>query len=141
MTFTTRRQRKQNIKRIAIGSAIAGVFGFLAGILTAPQSGKETRQDIKDNANKGLAQAEKELKKLHTQLDAAIVQAKDQKGKLGAKAQKELNELVDKAKDSKEKVREVLSAIHECEAADQDLAKAVKQANNALTNLKKYLKK
>ena len=141
MTFTTRKQRKDNMKRLAIGSAIAGIFGFLAGILTAPQSGKETRQDIKNNANKGLAEAEKELKKLHTQLDKTIAQAKDQQGKLSAKAQKELSELVDKAKDSKEKAREVLSAVHEGEAEDQDLSKAVKQANNALANLKKYLKK
>lgn len=136
-----RRKHDNTVKKIAIGSAIAAVGGFIAGILTAPKSGKETRQDIKENANKGLAEAEKELKKLHTQLDAAITQAKAQKGKLGVKAQKELNDLIAKAKDSKEKAREVLSAVHEGEAEDKDLAKAVKQANNALTNLKKYLKK
>ena len=139
--FTTRKQRKDNMKRLAIGGAIAGFVGYLAGILTAPQSGKETRQDIKDNANKAIAQAEKELKKLHTELDKAIAEAKVQKGKLGVKAQQELSDLIDKAKDSKEKAREVLSAVHEGEAEDKDLAKAVKQANNALTNLKKYLKK
>jgi gas vesicle protein len=136
-----RRKRDNTVKKVAIGGAIAGLLGYLAGLLTAPKSGKDTRQDIKDNANKGLAEAEKELKKLHTQLDVAITQAKEQKGKLGARAQKELNELIDKAKDSKEKAREVLSAVHEGEAEDKDLAKAVKQANNALANLKKYLKK
>jgi gas vesicle protein len=137
----TRRQRRKNMKRLAIGGTIAGVFGYLAGILTAPQSGKETRQDIKENASKGLAEAEKDLKNLHTELDKALAQAKVKGSKLRGRAKNELNDLIDKANDSKEKVREVLSAIHEGEADDQDLAKAIKQANNSLANLKKYLKK
>lgn len=139
--ITTRRQRRQNMKRLAIGSAVAGVFGFLAGILTAPQSGKDTRRDIKDNASRGLAEAEKDLKKLHTQLDKTLAQAKVRGGGLRGRAKDELNDLTNRATDSKEKVREVLSALHEGEAEDKDLEKAVKQANSALDNLKKYLKK
>ncbi|HVV26164.1 MAG TPA: YtxH domain-containing protein [Candidatus Saccharimonadales bacterium] len=129
------------MKRLAIGSAVAGVFGFLAGILTAPQSGKDTRRDIKDNASRGLAEAEKDLKKLHTQLDKTLAQAKVRGGGLRGRAKDELNDLTNRATDSKEKVREVLSALHEGEAEDKDLEKAVKQANSALDNLKKYLKK
>lgn len=136
-----RRKRDNTMKRLAIGSAVAGILGYLAGILTAPKSGKETRQDVKDTANKSLAQAEKELKQLHTELDKVITQAKDQKGKLGVKAQRELNELIAKAKDSKEKAREVLSAVHEGEAEDKDLDRAIKEATKTLTHLKKYLKK
>jgi gas vesicle protein len=139
--ITTRRQRRKNMKRLAIGSAVAGTFGYLAGLLTAPQSGKDTRKDIKDNTARGLAEAEKDLKKLHTELDKTIKQAKVGGTKLNASAKQELNELVAKAKDNKEKVREVLSAVHEGEAEDKDLSKAVKQANDALDNLKKYLKK
>ena len=139
--ITTRKQRRQNMKRLAIGGAIAGVFGYLAGLLTAPQSGKETRQDIKDNASRGLAEAEKDLKKVHTELDKTLAQAKVKGGELRGRAKDELNDLTGKASDSKEKVREVLSAIHEGEAEDKDLEKAVKQANGALDNLKKYLKK
>lgn len=139
--ITTRKQRRQNMKRLAIGSAIAGVFGYLAGILTAPQSGKDTRQDIKDNADKGLAEAEKDLKKIYTELDKTLKQAKINGDQLRGRAKDELNDLTNKANDSKEKVREVLSAVHEGEAEDKDLSKAVKQANSALDNLKKYLKK
>lgn len=137
-----RRENKRNtIKKLAIGSTIAAVAGYVAGILTAPKSGKETRNDIKQTANQGIASAEKELKKLHTDLDELIKDAKTNGGKLSKRAQAELNELVEKAKDSKEKVREVLSAIHEGDADDKDLQKAIKQASQALKNLKKYLKK
>lgn len=133
--------QRTTIKRIAIGSTIAAIAGYVAGILTAPKSGKETRGDIKQAANQGVAQAEKELKKLHTELDTLIKEAKTGSSKLSKRAQAELNELVTKAKDSKEKVREVLSAIHEGDADDKDLQKAIKQASQALKNLKKYLKK
>lgn len=136
-----RRQQNDTTKKIAIGSAIAAIVGYLAGILTAPKSGKDTRQDVKDTADKTAADAEKQLKKLHTELDKVIAQAKDQKSRLGAKAQQELADLVDKAKDSKEKVREVLSAVHEGEAEDKDLERAVKEATKSVNHLKKYLKK
>lgn len=135
-------QKKQNVaKRVAIGSVIAGIAGYLAGILTAPKSGKETRKDIKDAASKSLAQAEKELKKLHTELDKIIKQAKANSDKLNTKAKVELDALIVKAKDAKEKTREVLSAIHEGGADNKELDKAIKEANDSIEHLKQYLKK
>jgi gas vesicle protein len=141
MIFSTREARKKNMKRLAVGSSVAAAAGYLAGLLTAPKSGKETRQDIKNTANKGVAEAEKELKKLHVDLDKVIKDAKVAGGKAGTKAKQELNDLVAKAKDSKDKGGEVLKAIRKGEAQDQDLAKAVKQGKNALNNLRTYLKK
>jgi gas vesicle protein len=134
-------RQRQNLKRIAIGSTVAAAAGYVAGILTAPKSGKQTRDDIKVTAERGQAEAEKDLKRLHTELDKVIKEAKDGSDKLGAKAQKELGELVDKAKDTKEKAREVISAIHEGDAEDKDLKRAIKNANTALDHLRNYLKK
>lgn len=134
-------RQRENIKRIAIGSTIAAAAGYVAGILTAPKSGKQTRKDIKKAANDGVMQAEKELKKLHTELGTTIDEAKIKGDKLGAKAKNELGELVEKAKDSKEKAREIISAIHEGEADDADLKKAVKEARIAIEHLREYLKK
>jgi gas vesicle protein len=139
--ISSRNRGRDNFKKIALGSAVAGLFGYLAGLLTAPQSGKDTRQDIKTTADKGMAQAEKTLKQLHTDLDKALTEAKARGGDLSSKAQAELNKLVDKANDAKEKAREVLSAVHEGDAADKDLDKAIKDANTALDHLKQYLKK
>ncbi len=134
-------QRRDNIKKIAIGSTIAAAAGYLAGILTAPKSGKKTRADIKHAANEGLAQAEKDLKKLHTELGKVIDEAKIAGDKLSAKAKNELSELSEKAQDTKEKVREIISAIHEGDAEDIDLKKAVKEASIALDHLRDFLKK
>ena len=134
-------QRRENLKRVAIGSTVAAAAGYVAGILTAPKSGKQTRSDIKDAAERSRAEAEKDLKRLHTELDKAIKEAKTSSGKLSVKAQKELGELIEKAKDTKEKAREVLSAIHEGDADDKDLKQAVKNANSAINHLRDYLKK
>ena len=137
----SRRNRRDNYKKLAVGSAVAATAGYLAGLLTAPKSGKQTRDDIRTAAERSRIEAEKDLKRLHTELDKVIKEAKISSDKLGVKAQKELSELVDRAKDTKEKVREVLSAIHEGDAEDQDLKKAVKNADLAIKNLRKYLKK
>ena len=128
-------------KKIAVGSAIAAGAGYLAGILTAPKSGKETRQDIKDTADRSWSEAEKELKKLHTELNSMLEEVKAKGGKVSGKTKDELEKLLARTKDTKEKAREMISAIHEGDAEDKDLAKAIKQANEAIDHLKDYLKK
>jgi len=128
-------------KRWAIGAVIAAVAGYVAGILTAPKSGKETRQDIKDGVEHGVAEAEKQLKKLHTQLSETIGKAKEKADTLKGTAQKDLQMAIDKSSAVKEKARELLSALHEGGADDKDLQKAIKDANKAVEHLKTYLKK
>lgn len=134
-------RKASSFKRFAIGSAVAAAAGYVAGILTAPKSGKETRADVRQTANENIAQAEKELKRLHTELGKVIDEARVNGDKFSAKARNEMAELVDNAKDTKEKVREVISAIHEGDAEDADLKKAVKQADTAIKHLRKFLKK
>lgn len=131
----------KSTKRWAFGAVFAAVAGYIAGILTAPKSGKETRQDIKETAEKGITEAEKQLKKLHTQLAALMNEAKDKATTLQGAAQKELHAVIAKTNTAKEKARELLSASHEGNAEDKDLRKAIDEANKALEHLKSYLKK
>jgi gas vesicle protein len=134
-------RHSDTLKRVVIGSGVAAAAGFVAGVLTAPKSGKETRGDIKAAAKQSRVEAEKELKRLHIELDKIMKEAKVRGSKLSVKAQKELEELVEKAKNSKEKTREVISAIHEGDAEDQDLKRAIKNAHNSIEHLRDYLKK
>ena len=135
------RKNHNEVKKIAIGGVIAAVVGFLAGILTAPQSGKETRDDIKDTAHKGVDEAEKDFRKLQEEMDNVIRQARANRTKLSKSAQEELNELIDRAKDSKSKAGNVFDAVRNGEAEDRDLDRAIKSASRSLEHLKKYLKK
>jgi gas vesicle protein len=128
-------------KRWALGALIAAAAGYVAGILTAPKSGKETREDIKQAAENGMAEAEKRLKQLHTQMAHAVTEAKTQAESLKGTAQKDLHLAIEKATLAKEKAREMLSALHEGDAQDKELQKAIKDASKALDHLRTYLTK
>lgn len=128
-------------KKLAVGTVIAAAAGYIAGILTAPKSGKETREDIKTTAHTAYAMAEKELKALHTELDKLISEARSRAGDLKDVSKENLDKAVSNAKAAKEKARELLSAVHEGDADDKDLKKAIDEANKAAAHLKAYLKK
>ncbi|MEK7152965.1 MAG: YtxH domain-containing protein [Patescibacteria group bacterium] len=132
---------EKSTKKWALGALLAGIAGYIAGILTAPKSGKETRHDIKDAAEQGMAEAEKQLKKLHTQMSDLLGQAKEKAGTLKGTAQKDLQTAIDKTTTAKEKARQLLSVLHEGGAEDKDLQKAINEANKAIDHLKTYLKK
>lgn len=132
---------KNTTKRWAVSAVVAAAAGYVAGILTAPKSGQETRQDIKNAAAQGITEAEKQLKRLHTEMNDLIAQAKERASKITGKAKEELEAVIEATKQVKEKAREILSAVHEGDAEDNELKKAVKDAQSAIDNLKKYLKR
>lgn len=127
-------------RKFALGAVIAAAAGYLAGILTAPKSGKETRKDIQNAAVKTKAEAEKALKNLHSELADLIKEAKQKAKDLSDTAKEELTGAVEKAQTAKEKTREILSAIHEGGANDEDLQRAIDEAKKAASYLKQYIK-
>jgi gas vesicle protein len=140
MAFRTRKDDKQDlVKKFAIGAALSAVFGYLAGILTAPKSGKETREDIVDKAKEGYNAAEKELKKLHTELSDVIDEVSDRITSF--KNRKDVSGALDRGRDAKQKAREVLSTLHDGEADDKDLKKAISDATQAIEHLRDFLRK
>lgn len=132
---------QKTTKRLALGTIFAAAVGYVTGILTAPKSGKETRSDIKHAAEQGMAEAEKQLKKLHTQMNDLLKEAKTKAADLKGTASKDLQVAIDKVSTAKEKARELLSALHEGGAEDKDLKKAIDDATKAIDHLKGYLKK
>lgn len=132
----------KDTKRFAVGATIAGVVGYLAGILTAPKSGKETREDVKNTALKAKHEAEKELKKLHSEVSNQIDRAKKLGLKMRDEHKEDLNKLVSKAVSAKEKARDTLTSLHEGGGVeDKDLKTAVKDVADAVSHLKTYLDK
>lgn len=127
--------------KFALGAALTAAAGYIAGILTAPKSGAETREDIKNKAVETYSAAEKELKKLHTELGEALKEFGEKAGVLKSEGGKKLEEALSKGKDAKEKAREVLSSLHEGEVDDKDLKKAIQEASKAVENLRNFLKK
>ncbi len=132
------RKRERNL---AIGALVAAGIGYAAGLLTAPKSGKETRKDIQQTAVKAKKEAEKRMKLLHADISQLIKDGSARLNSASGTAKTELKEALDHARHAKDKAREVLSAIHEGEADDIDLKKALKELQNAKDHLKKFVKK
>ena len=130
---------EKNTKRFAIGATIAAGAGYLTGILTAPKSGKETRKDVKDAAVKAKHDAEKELKKLHSEVTAQLDRAKNIALKFKSEHKPELDKAVAKAVAAKEKARQMLTNLHDGATDDKDLKTAIADVSDAVTHLKKYL--
>lgn len=128
-------------KRIAEGALFGAVVGYVAGILTAPKSGKETRTNIKTATERSIVIAEKHLKAAHTQLVELLSESKQRVKDNGGKANKELNEAIASAQKVKQRVRELLSAIHEGDVEDKDLKAAVADADKAIKHLKTFFSK
>lgn len=128
-------------KNFALGALFAAIAGFVAGILTAPKSGKETRADIKNAANASVTEAEKQLKKLHTQLNTMIKDVKSEAESAKGKAKTQIDEAMSKAQTVREKAREVLSAVHDGDVEDKDLHKAITDATKAVEDLRTFVKK
>lgn len=132
------RKRDRNV---AIGTLIAAGIGYAAGVLTAPKSGRETRQDLQKAAIKAKKEAEKNLKALHTELNNLIISGKKHAQKLSEAKKADFEKAMDKAQTAKKKVSEILSSIHEGEAEDKDLQKAVKEVNTAIEHLRIFIEK
>jgi len=139
MRKTDSGDKKDLLKFVAIGAAISGVIGYLAGILTAPQSGKETREDIRDKAGQTYSAAERQLKSLHTELTDVINEISDSVSSF--KNRKDVSDALDKGRDAKQKAREVLSVMHDGETNDKELKRAIQDATDAIEHLRNYLKK
>jgi gas vesicle protein len=87
------------LKRFAIGTGIVAAAGYVAGLLTAPKSGKETRAEIKQTVESSRTEAERTLKQLHTELDQILGDIKLRGEKASGKAKSEYEDLAGKAID------------------------------------------
>jgi len=132
---------KNHTKRnFAIGALLAGAAGYITGVLTAPKSGRETREDIVDKAEDVKQTAEDQLQAAHDEVAEMLKKTKQKTLALNAKARAEYNEAIATAKDAQNKGSSVLKAVRTGEATDPELNKAIRQLKQAQKNLAKYLK-
>jgi gas vesicle protein len=127
------------VKVFAIGAALTAVAGYVAGLLTAPKSGRETRADIRNKAESAMSAAERELKKLHTELTDVIDEVSDRLSSF--KDRQDVGDALDRGRDAKQKAREVLSLLHDGETDDKELKKAIADATKAIEHLRDFLRK
>jgi gas vesicle protein len=126
---------------LALGTILVAGAGYIAGILTAPKSGRQTRKDIRTAARKAKVEAERNLKRANRELGQLLDEVGAKAKTVGGKAAEELNKVKDQAEKVRQKSREILSAIHEGEADDDELQRVVNDVKQAVKHLKSYLGK
>ena len=123
-------------KKSFIGSGlILAAAGFVAGILTAPRSGRRTRDKLKKAAD--LKPLENELKTIYEETKKDLEKLSKDHPKLSAK----LDEAKKQALNSQERIQDILKAASGKSGADEDLKASLTEAKKALDSLKKYLSK
>jgi gas vesicle protein len=134
------RKRQNTGKKVAASALIAGVAGYIGGILTAPKSGKDTRKQLAEEAEGLKDSTEEQLQRANEELKVLIKDAKTKTVSLSSQAKEEFNEALLRAKDAQNKASTTLKAVKNGESDDPELNKAVKQAKQAAKNLGKYFK-
>lgn len=132
--------KKDTTAGVVLGLAVGIAAGYVAGILTAPKSGRETRQDIKDASDRAIHAAQDQLHTLQAQVAELAEQAAARAKSLSGRGKQELDELVESAKVAQGKAKAMISAAKEGEASDPELDKAIEKANEAKEHLSNYLK-
>ena len=132
---------KKLLSKLAVGAAVAGAAGYVVGILSAPAAGKKTRKQLAKNTANAYADLEKQLKQMHTELDGLMKDVQANGAKVSDDVEQKVAGAVEQAGKVRGKLREVLSSVHEGEASDKDLKKAVGEAKAALDHLKKFIQK
>jgi len=128
-------------RNFAIGAVLAAAAGYVAGILTAKKSGKETRQDIIDKTISIKKDSEKIIKDLSASLTDVIKKADTMVTDAKASVKEGFSKAIEQAKKAKNKTREVISSIHEGDFEDDDIKQAIKEAEDAIKHLKTFIEK
>lgn len=131
---------KDNKGKFFLFTMIAAIFGYLAGILTAPKSGKETRGDIAHKAGEVKAEAVDKLRIAENELDGLVRRVQEKADEFSGKAKAEFSTALSKAKDAQAKAKIMAKAVKEGRAENKDLDSALKDTKKAIANLSKFLK-
>lgn len=79
---------KKEGKGLMLGALLGGLVGAAAGILFAPKSGKETREDLKNGADELARKAKKGVKKFQReQVEPAVEKLGEKVEEVGKKLQ------------------------------------------------------
>lgn len=131
---------KDNKGKFFLFAMVSAVFGYLAGILTAPKSGKETRTDIGDKAEEIKEEGIDKLRLAENELDGLVRKVQETAATLGDKAKAEYTVALNTAKEAQAKAKTVAKAVKEGKAEDKDLDAALNQTKQAIKSLSKFLK-
>jgi gas vesicle protein len=135
---------KNTTKKVVIGVMAGLAAGYVAGILTAPKSGKETRQDIKEVTSRAYREVEARLKGAYADLGDLVEMGTKKAYEFSAKGRAQFDKLSDQAVAAQGKLKNALSELRsrgEDALSDEDLQSAMESAQEAKEHLTDFLRR
>lgn len=129
----------KDVKNVGMALIVGLSAGYALGILTAPKSGKDTRDDLKEVGSKAYKAAEARLKGSYEDLSEVIANASRQTKKLGAKGRAELDDLLAAAHDAQGRVKQLITSVRRGDATEDQFEDVVKAAQVAKDKLEDFI--
>ena len=130
---------KKNSRNIIVGAILVGAASYVAGILTAPKKGKETREDIRHASVNFKISLEKALKKLYTDSSRQLERALNVNQNLTAQTKKELDLLISSVKHAKDKIKVYLTSLRDGEIEEEEITLLLTDGRDNTERLKFFV--
>jgi gas vesicle protein len=131
----------KDVKNVGIALIAGLAAGYTLGVLTAPKSGKETRNDIKEAGTKAYKMAEARLKNTYEDLSDVIASAGEQAKKLNKKGKEELDVLLAAAHDAQGRVKQLITSVRNGDVTEELFDNTVIAAQAAKDELQDFISK
>ncbi len=129
----------KEVKKVGLALLVGVAAGYALGILTAPKSGKETRNDIKETGSKAYKAAEIKLKGSYEDLSAVIARATEQTKKFSLKSREQLDSLLASAHDAQGRVMQLIASVRSGDATKELLEDTIVAAEVAKDKLQDFI--
>lgn len=129
----------KDVKNVGIALIAGLAAGYALGVLTAPKSGKETRNDIKEASAKAYKIAEARLKNTYEDLSEVIANAGEQAKKLNKKGREELDVLLAAAHDAQGRVKQLITSVRSGDVTEEQFEDTVIAAQVAKDELQDFI--
>ena len=130
---------KKNSRNIVVGAILVGAASYLAGILTAPKKGKETREDIRHASVNFKISLEKSLKKLYADSSKQLDRALNVKQDLTRQTKKELDLLIASVRHAKDKIKVYLTALRDGDIEEEEITLLLSDGRDNTERLKYFV--
>ena len=133
-------KQKNTFKKIAAGAAVAAAVGYVAGLLSAPKSGREMRKEIKSMVP-DAHDLEEKIKLLYNELIELLSISKQEAMDLSPRNQEKMALASKKAVMAKEKLAAIIANLKNDSHSNKELKSAIREAERAVYHFKEFLLK
>ena len=130
---------KKNSRNIVFSAVVIGAASYLAGILTAPKKGSETREDIRHASVNAKISLEKSLKKLYADSSRQIERALNVNHELTKQTKRELDLLIASVKHATEKIKIYLTSIRDGDIEEEEITLLLTDGRDNTERLKLFV--